>query len=50
MNDKNNKDYDFVVVGCRILWVAGIRAAASAKKRRFEGHAQQFADHFSAVE
>jgi hypothetical protein len=50
MNDKNNKDYDFVVVGYRILWMAGIRAAGAAKKRRFEGHAQQFADRFSAVE
>jgi hypothetical protein len=50
MNDKNNEDYDFVVVGYRILWMAIIRAAGAAKKRRFEGHAQQFADRFSAVE
>jgi hypothetical protein len=48
MNDKNNKD-DFVVVGYLILWMAGIRAAG-AKKRRFEGHAQQFTDRFGAVE
>ena len=50
MNDKNNEDYDFVVVGYRILWMAVIRATGAAKKRCFEGHAQQFTDRFSAVE
>ena len=49
-NDKNNEDSDFVVVGFRIVCTAVIRAAGAAKKRWFEGHAQQFTDRFSAVE
>jgi hypothetical protein len=50
MHDKNNEDYRFVIRDYRIVRMVVIRATGAAKKRRFEGHAQQFTDRFSAVE
>ena len=50
MNDKNTEDYDFAIADYGAVWMAVIRATGAAKKRCFEGHAQQFTDRFSAVE
>jgi hypothetical protein len=50
MHDKNKEDYRFVVRDYRIVRMAVIRATGAAKKRCFEGHAQQFTDSLGAVE